>query len=157
MNATERVSQKFHDHTEDSINNQDLYLAWLDFHRQKPGAHPDDYLDSEGPYQGWHVLMARKMFEKKNMNDGVMYPTFVLKLNWLLEQLDEFHSSDDDGTFTDKIDVIRNFFEDIYKEELKDVLEALQDLISYHDGSPEDIFEELSGMYDALFWIYNQK
>ena len=154
MNATERVSQKFNDHIEEGINRKDLCLAWIDFHQRNPGAHPDNYRDNTGPYRGWEVLMAERMFELK-IKDNVMYPTAFLTVNWMLEQLDEFHSSDEDEIFIDKIDLLRNFFEDGRQEELKEVLDALGDLINYHDGAPEDVFEKMSDMHDALHWIAN--
>lgn len=152
MNSIERAAEKFNSRIEESLSLKELTLAWITFHYQNPGAHPDDYMDTDGAYKGWHVLMARRMFDIKPIDD-VMYPVAVLKIDWLMDQLDMFHNDDDDETFTEKIDTIRNFFEDIRPEELKETIDALGDLINYHDGAPEDVFSEMSSLYDVLHWI----
>ncbi len=96
MGAYNTVRQSIEMHIEAEIDAKTLMLAWLQLHIMHGGMHPDDYLDTAGPYSGWHAIMAHMVFDATPL-DSVMYPGAIdIFVNHTLEQLAIFHVNDEE-------------------------------------------------------------
>lgn len=155
MNAYKVVRDAYYDGTEDSLSKKALLLAYLQLHLNEPGLHPDDALDPDCGYSGWYALLVHRVHTTMgNLPDTVKYPTAPLRYRaFAYDQLIEFHADDDDNEFLSKVDSIYNWLEYMTVLSLHTTVQDLEDLVMFHDGAPEDVFDVLSELCEVLHWI----
>lgn len=155
MNAYEHVREAHYNGTEDNVRKQTLALAYLQLHLDNIGLHPDDHLDPESGYCGWHVLLVHRLWtEWSSLPDRFRYPTDILRYaTFAYEQLMNFHTDDDDSFYRNKVESVRNFLVNMSVENLDTAVRELEELVLFHDGAPEEVFEVISGLCEVLNWV----
>lgn len=153
--ALETVKEAYQEGRENTLNKKTLTLAYLQLHLNNPGLHPDNYLEYDGGYCGWHVLLVYRVWtEFSNLPDYVKYPTAPFRfVEWGYDQFVGFHSDDEDDMFRDKLDHTYNWLLSMSVQELAATLIDLEDLVMYHDGSPEDQFGIISQLCEVLAFV----
>lgn len=155
MNCLQEAIRRIENRDIDDIKPVVLYLAWLQFHIENAGLHPDDYLSPDGGYCGWQVLLAYEVWKTQaGGNDILMYPSCISVFDgWTADQLLSFHADDEDHTFREKIQNIRLALHDLHVSDLDSLVEALGALFSFHDGGPEDVVASVKELLDLFEWI----
>ena len=155
MNAYDATREKYYEGLEDSLNKRTLLLAYLQMHLNNAAMHPDDRMDSESGYCGWHMLLAQRVITTMgNLPDSFKYPTPPWRfVAWAYERFIDFHADDEDDTFLSKLDHVYNWLHNMTVLDLNAVVEDLEDLVQFHDGAPEEEFEVISGLCEILYWV----
>lgn len=155
MNSQGTIATMCYDGQYDSLPTKHTFLAWLSLHYENLVGHPDDRMDSECGYVGWHMIVAQKVMHS-NAPDYVKYPAFISPQRDLLQMLVSFHLNDDDNVFLDKIKSLRAFLDDMHPDGLTEFLDTLKEIICFHETAPEEIISRLGTAYDAFSWINKQ-
>lgn len=152
MNSRELISNKCYTGRYNELPAKHMFLAWLGLHYDELVGHPDDRMDPECNYRGWYMIIAEKVLDS-SAPDALKYPAFIINLKQVLLQLVDFHSSDDDEAFTDRVEVVSSYLHKMDVDGLKGMLEALRELIQFHETAQEEIMEPMSSAYDVFSWI----
>lgn len=164
MRNIDKVRTSCYNHHIEDVHKRMLFLAYLQLHTSKPGLHPDDYLDPEGGYSGWEVILMEETHTKKSgyAPDQFTYPCWALKMSPILDLLKVFHQdrSNDSGLTPDEIELygrllvnveaIGEFMMDMQPTELQTVTEMLEDLVAYHRTDLDDEDAPVNVLIEAL-------
>lgn len=156
MNALEAVQSMIEGHNMESIDETTLLLAWLQLHGDSKhgGMHPDDYLLTDGPYCGWHAVLAYMVHGVSNIRDEVLYPSFFSLLReHSLENLAQWHADDEDDSFQTMILNLNTLFKDMTLESIPQILKHLTDLHHFHEGAPTDVLVHVEDAIDVFTWL----
>jgi len=128
-----------------------LILAYYQLHQENPGLHPDDWMHEDGGYCGWHALLIDAMFSRvTSMPDVVRYPVF---LHTSLNALKDFHTDDEADYLTSGVTYLQEFMTAMGADGVRHALKAVEDLIAFHEGAPEDITDQLEAMHTAFAFV----
>lgn len=152
MNSKEIISERCYSGRQNELQAKHMFLAWLTLHYEGVVGHPDDRMDPECGYAGWYMIIAEKVFDSSAI-DTLKYPSFLGQLKHALSILETQHLNDDDEEFLDRIQLIKDYMEDMDINGLKGMLDALKDLIQFHETGPEDVLSSMSTAYDTFSWI----
>ena len=152
MNSREIISNRCYAGLCNELPAKHMFLAWLGLHYDDLVGHPDDRMDPECRYSGWYMIIAEKVLDS-SAPYALKYPSFILNLKQALLQLVDFHSSDDDDAFTDRVEVVSSYLHKMDVDGLNGMLEALRELIQYHETAPEEVLEPMSSAYGVFSWI----
>lgn len=155
MNAYKSAQEKYYSHTEGTLNKQTLALAYLQLHRENPGMHPDDRRDPESGYAGWHLLLAERIFIGfPGAPDNFKYPYWIdAPINSALDSIREFHQGDEDYMFERIVLRLKSWLDDMDVLNIKAVDSDLSELLQFHEGAPEDVWNPLKNASEVFHWI----
>lgn len=155
MNAYEVTREKYYDGTEDTLNKKTLALAYLQMYLENPALHPDSYLDPACGHSGWHVLLVHRVLTTfERTPEYFKYPTALYRYTeWAYNQFLAFHEDDEDDEFREKLDRVYNWLQDMTVLDLHATLHDIEDLVMFHDGSPEGEFHVISDLCSTLEFV----
>lgn len=155
MNALEKFAQKAYGRIEEDCSKRTLALAYLQLHWENLALHPDDYLDPESGYGGWHVILMHQAWTKfAGAPDEFRYPGYQLQLQHALNLLAEFHADDDEeAELLDLVRLIQDYMENMTEAGLQDCIDAIDRLNMYHADGPDEVFTPMYSAFEVLCWI----
>lgn len=151
MNALEKFKNHAYNGTKLECDLKTLALAYLQLHHDNVGLHPDDHVDPDGGYCGWHVLLVDQVkCRLDNRPDEFDYPGWI---SHFLAPFELFHADDDDELFRNMLARLKSWFGDMDTGNLESVSRDLDSLVMFHDGSPEEVYEPLTDACSVIHWI----
>jgi hypothetical protein len=162
MTGLDKMKERIYNGYFDVAPKKLKYLAYLSLHMENPGLHPDDHLSDEGGYQGWMVILTNDVITTAaDLPDAFHYPCAFLRIHDALSTLDDFHASDEEPDYSNLVDELRAFFDDMTPDRVVWAVVTLRRFMGLHEPTdPDDenclqvqTYNTLKDCAEVLDWL----
>ncbi len=130
--------------TGELISRKLILLAYLEYHYNNPGLHPDDVFTTDGGYDGVGSVIVH-IASQQPMPAYVKYPAELLQLTYAIDKL-----LPQTEVELQHIEVVKNFLDSFSVELLNDAIHSLSELVSLDKLGILERVKEILGYVNTL-------